>query len=436
MKTGEHWLEGCIVDLFTLRPVHPAFESLAPGSGFGAGVGFDSKPNAGRVESNISLKTVASVDGSFSMGGSYTLAFPGLSISARQSSSGSPPASCTASSDRPECHPYIRRLSLHAGDPEMDAKAALTFRAQHLQLNRQDYYGQGQFTSQSGWSTYSLRSNTVGMTFGDPFASWLSPSVAVDYLEPDIGGTTGEPRPSITSLYTASTTPGLALRPRFVRTEPQVWVRFQVPPNFATGKVSLVPDVTHVTLGYAFFHDFEKDQATFRQLHGFAQTSFEILILTGKTGANRGTLSKLICPARPATECSLGKLFLTADAVLSYTSSGSLVPFYFQPSLGGVDFQGEDTLRGFRDYRFRAPDRVFYQAEFRHELGKLPMGLLAFYDVGRVGNDASELSSHLRHDTGTGLYVTVANMVLLRLYVGFGTGEGIRPNLKFANGAF
>ena len=341
---------------------------------------------------------------------------------------------CQPDREQKSCHPYLRRLTLMTGNPEIDAKASLTVRAQHTQLTQQDYYGEGQSTTQSGWSRYSSRSNNAGFTFVNPLTAWFAPALSFDYLKPDLGGVTGQARPSIGTLYTESTAPGLTARPSFIRTEPQARLLFHLPP--VKGHFPVVPDVTNIRLGYAFDHDTGGKQYSFRQFHGFFQTGAEILIYTGKTAANRSKFSKWICPSAPAKECDLGRLFLTADAVISQASAGSVVPFYLQPSLGGTDMQGEDTLRGFRDYRFRAPSRVFYQAEFRHDLPHLPIGLLAFYDVGRVGLQASDLTSHFRHDVGTGLYVTMSNTVLIRIYIGFGSGEGIRPNPKFPSAAF
>lgn len=423
LKAGEHWLEECIIDVITLRPVHPVFESLAPGGGTGFGIGLDAAPNHGRIETSESLKFAYTTNGSYTAAGSFTLGFPGLSIGKRQNAPG-------------KIDPYVHRLRLVSGNPEIDAKASLTFRAQRLELTQQDFYGLGQFTTQSGWSRYSLRSDRVGATLGDPLTGWFAPSIAVDYIKPDIGAVSGQARPSITSLYSEASAPGLMGRPGFARIEPQAWLRFKVSKTGITTKVlSAVPDVTQVKAGYAFYHDLDTGDYSFRQFHGFFQTGADLLLYTGKTDANRSTFSKALCPSAPAKECSFGQLYLTADTVLSQTSGASVTPFYFQPTLGGVDFQGEDTLRGFRDYRFRAPDRMFYQAEFRHALPKLPIGLLAFYDVGKVGANASDLGfSHLRHDLGLGAYVTAGGIVVLRFFVGSGTHEGVLPNAKLASG--
>jgi hypothetical protein len=36
----------------------------------------------------------------------------------------------------------------------------------------------------------------------------------------------------------------------------------------------------------------------------------------------------------------------------------------------------------------------------------------------------------LKHDIGLGFYVQAANRIVLRAYIGFGSGEGNRPNYK------
>jgi hypothetical protein len=58
-------------------------------------------------------------------------------------------------------------------------------------------------------------------------------------------------------------------------------------------------------------------------------------------------------------------------------------PFYFQPTLGGTDIDGVDTLCGLVDYRLRAPDRILLQAEFYHNI-QGPIGIYGFYDLGKV----------------------------------------------------
>ena len=62
------------------------------------------------------------------------------------------------------------------------------------------------------------------------------------------------------------------------------------------------------------------------------------------------------CPEIPRTRNlngSVGVRFLLAE---SFTSGTSVVPFYFQQTLGGSDINNAMTLGSYQDYRFRAPN--------------------------------------------------------------------------------
>ena len=121
------------------------------------------------------------------------------------------------------------------------------------------------------------------------------------------------------------------------------------------------------------------------------------------------------------------------DAILSYTSPGSQVPFYFQPTLGGKDIDGTDSLRGYGDYRFRGPDRLFAQLDYRHPVWA-PVGLVGFYDVGKVALDRADLSlDHTHHDVGVGLFFQIGGREVARVFVGFGTREPTHLHPSFGN---
>lgn len=90
-------------------------------------------------------------------------------------------------------------------------------------------------------------------------------------------------------------------------------------------------------------------------------------------------------------------------------------------------------MRGFADYRFRAPNRELFQAEYRHTLWG-PFGLSSFYDTGKVALRPSDLTfSSLRHDVGMGVYVVAGRHELMRMYTGFGTGEPSDLHTRFGN---
>ena len=65
---------------------------------------------------------------------------------------------------------------------------------------------------------------------------------------------------------------------------------------------------------------------------------------------------------------------------------GARVPFYLMPALGG-----HDSLRGFRDYRFRGPHAILTQTEYRFEIWSA-FDTALFYDAGKVALRREDLN--------------------------------------------
>jgi len=417
LSVGRHWMEQCAIDIVTLRPVHPAFQSIAPGTGTGLGVGFDQILRRSRIEIIPSAKILVSTDRSLLADARLTVGFPGVSLIRETGPFASAPIDPSEERD-----PYLHRLALVSGNPAIDAKAAFTVCAQRLELQRQDFYGLGPSTTQSDLALYKSRQTSAGFNVTNPFSTWAAIGFSFDYLQPRVLPVLDGDRPPITDMYTEETAPGITHQPHFIRFGPDVRFRFE--PTYLR--------FTELKAGYVFYHELDGGTYSFRRLTASSRTEYEILIQTENTASNRSALSNFLCTPRPAKECSLGILAVSANVSLSQTGSGSQIPFYFQPTLGGADMQGQDTLRGFRDFRFRAPNLMLLQAEYRRGVWG-PIGFLSFVDIGRVALRPSELVvEHLRHDIGVGLYFSAGNTILLRAYVGFGTREGIRPNAKLA----
>jgi len=113
--------------------------------------------------------------------------------------------------------------------------------------------------------------------------------------------------------------------------------------------------------------------------------------------------------------------FFVGRAVMVTTdvSSGHQLPFYLMPTLGG-----NDTLRGFRQYRFRGPHSLLLQGEYRFEIWSGLDGAL-FYDTGKVADRRSDLDfRNLEHDYGIGFRFNTDNGVVLRIDAGFGSRDG------------
>ncbi len=102
------------------------------------------------------------------------------------------------------------------------------------------------------------------------------------------------------------------------------------------------------------------------------------------------------------------------------------VPFYLMPTLGG-----NDTLRGFRNYRFRGPHALLLQAEYRWELWS-GLDAALFYDAGKVALQRSDLDfKQLEKDYGFGFRFNTADGVILRVDAAFGSRDGKHLHIVF-----
>jgi hypothetical protein len=120
-------------------------------------------------------------------------------------------------------------------------------------------------------------------------------------------------------------------------------------------------------------------------------------------------------------EGSFGLRFLMNE---SFTSSGNQVPFYFQPTLGGSDVNGNAGLSSYQDYRFRAPNNLLARASFEHSIWG-PFGLTAMIDEGKVAMTHGDIDfTHLRHSYAAGLTLRAGGFPMVYLLFSWGGREG------------
>ena len=118
------------------------------------------------------------------------------------------------------------------------------------------------------------------------------------------------------------------------------------------------------------------------------------------------------------------RLFLST----SDPAPGARVPFYLMPHLGG-----HDSLRGFRDYRFRGPHAILTQTEYRFEVWS-GLDAALFYDAGKVALHRSDLNfKDLEHDYGFGFRFNTDNGTILRIDAGFGSQDGKHLYIVFGD---
>ena len=150
------------------------------------------------------------------------------------------------------------------------------------------------------------------------------------YLEPRLGEGQNDRYPDVTDTFSPSEAPGLDARADFLRSDAFIEVDYREP-------------------------RYPKRAA------GIASTSRTTTI--APPASSRSTASMPTCASSsvfwPAVAIAARLFVSTSD-----TNAGQTMPFYFMPTLGG-----NDTLRGFREYRFRAPHAILAQGEYAGRSG-------------------------------------------------------------------
>jgi hypothetical protein len=253
------------------------------------------------------------------------------------------------------------------------------------------FYGLGPNTTKANVVDFSERDVVAGFDVFNPFSSWLAAGGKIESIWPEVNGTNSGSAPSITSSFNEATAPGITAQPTFIHYEAYLEPRrtrhaFQF----------------DYKVGYGFYQDTDTGHFSFRRFFVDGTHTFHPL--------------------------SVENVLTIHDHLsLSDTSAGKSVPFYLQETLGGSNIDGQPTLRGFADYRFRAPDLMLIQVEYNRRIWG-PVGGLVFYDTGEVANQASDLSlADMRHSFGLGVSLWAGNKIWFKIYVGLGSGEGVHP---------
>jgi hypothetical protein len=262
------------------------------------------------------------------------------------------------------------------------------------------------------------------------------------YLHPATGGVNGDSFPSVRALYGEAGAPASTINPDFiaagigfdVRTptsRPRIWEHHEA------------------QLNYIHYSELGSSQFSFNRLEAFTSLSFDLSKSLPKPRPGQSLLDQpdrswwrnAFCIENSRKGCDIGSITSTNLLTTTYTT-GSFVPFYLQPTLGGADFEGTDTLRGLVDYRLRAPNRLLTQVDFDKAVANLGVkghpigqyGLYGFFDAGNVSFTPSQLTAQgLRADVGIGVSIAIQNKIVVRAYIAFGAGEGSHLNAKAAN---
>jgi hypothetical protein len=251
---------------------------------------------------------------------------------------------------------------------------------------REDFFGVGPDSLRAAHSDFRMRATTVAGRATANLVGPLAVGGGVEYLDLRVSNGSDKATPSIGQLFDDVSAPGLASRPDFVRTSAFVDIDARRPVNARRGGWYRAE----------FSHYADRDQ----QRYSFNRLDVDLRQFASILSERR---------------VFMGRAYVST----SDTSDGQTMPFYLMPTLGG-----NDSLRGFRDYRFRGPHALLLQGEYRFEVWS-GLDAALFYDAGKVAMRREDLNfRRLESDYGVGLRVNTDNGLILRVDSAFGSRDG------------
>ncbi len=418
-------LADCGQELFTGQPVHIAVGSIAPQNGFGVGLAYVGHKTTENWRISWNADAVGSSNASWRTG--VYLKFVDTHESA------------------PTVEFGTKGRKLQQNLTMLPERPVINVYAQAISLNKLTYFGLGPFTTEAGRSFFGMRESIVGVSAVEPFYARLSAAVfgEANGRFVDIRPSHGQPSPSIEALYTEATAPGLTRQPGTFQLGEGVRMR----PIFFDDYLHLDYSLTYQQFVASENTSFQRFTTDLSHQFAIYHKTTRILIPRDTNGPDEcsvdrdsenpecsvdkfahnpecvGNSSKPECKAITRDlQGSIGFRFFLA---LSAIPSGNVVPFYFQPTLGGSDINGNPSLASYQDYRFRAPDILLLRQSFEHSFGNLPLGFTFMADEGKVALTRGDLgSSPWAHSFSAGLTLRAGGFPQVLLLFSWGGKEG------------
>lgn len=402
----EFSIGGCADLLFTGQPLHIAVGSLSPLDGFGGGPAFvyHWTPNEswrisldadGIVSNNLSWRAGVYVTAAYTRRKTIGVTTGGGSNLPQPTQSGAP--------EVPVIHAYVQTES----------------------LKTLGFFGIGPSTSDTARTFYGMRETIAGGDLTYPLRPGIALFGEANARAVALRADPNQSSPSIEENFTNATAPGLASQPTFA----QLGEGLRLTPNFANGRVGLNYAFTlrHYLPGdgssYAF-HRFTVDLNHQFSIYKSA-VSLAPLPANGPDDCVIDASSKDTNHCPPiVTKNKEGTIGLRLWMVDSLTSGSNLVPFFFQPTLGGSDIDGNMALPSYQNYRFRAPNAMLVRATFEHSIWG-PFGVSFLFDAGKVAGQPSQLDfTHMLHSYAAGINLRAGGFPMVYLMFAWGGHEG------------
>jgi hypothetical protein len=397
----------CAEELFTGKPVHIAVGSIAPQNGFGAGLAYLDHKTTDNWRITWNSDAVGSINGSWRAG--FYLKFVDTHQKPITGGFGTKGKKKTrVLTELPE-HPVFNLY------------------VQAISLNKLTYFGLGPATLPAGRTFYGMTQTIVGGSAVKPFYERLHASLygEINGRFVNIRPSAGQPSPSIGTVYTEATAPGLTSQPGTLQLGEGIRIR---PVYF--------DDLLRLNYNLAYQQYFTPGNSTFSFQRLTADLYHEFVIRKktrnlSKRDNNPNGPDECPPPSDPRshpceaiTRDQEGAVGLSFFLATSMTPGGNTVPFYFQPTIGGVDINGNPSLSSYQDFRFRAPNVMFFRQNLEHSIWG-PIGFSIMAEEGKVGFKRGDLGSNpWIHSFATGLTLRAGGFPQVFLLFAWGGKEG------------
>jgi hypothetical protein len=388
---GAFQVVGCAEELFTGQPLHLAVGSIAPQNGFSGGVAYVGHKTTANWRINWDADGVASTEG-------WRAGFYLKLVDSAQT-----PIGIHFGTQGQPVKPNLTELPEH---PVISAYA------QTISLDKIGYFGLGP-TSDANELFFGMRETILGLGAVKPLTSAWHASLY------------GEANGRFVSVQAPAASPDLAATSSFLQLGEGIRLR-----------PVLANDVVRLNYDFAFREYLAPGDSTLSFDRLTIDLSHEFALYS------RTTRDLLPLDANGPDECAIGvdpthpdqcqaitrdregrigvRLFLSE----SFTPAGHAVPFYFQPTLGGADINGNTALGSYQDYRFRAPNVMFVRESLEHSLYG-PLGATVFADEGKVALTRGGLSDEgWLHSVSVGLTLRAGGLPVMAFLYSRGGTEG------------
>jgi len=256
----------------------------------------------------------------------------------------------------------------------------------------EDFFGTGPSSSLDMRTNYDIDSIDVGTRGLMRVTPWLEVGANLGFFTPSIGSGADENYPSTETIFTDASAPGLSAQPNYINSTVYADIDYRdrrgSPARGGRYRASY-GTWNDVTLDDYDFYRFDADAAQFVSLY-----------------------------PRHVVGAHVGVSYVN-------NATGHRVPFYFLPYVGG-----SETVRGFREFRFRDENILFANLEYRYQASRM-IDVAVFADAGEVRPDWEDIGPRdLKTSYGFGVRVHSDRRTFVRLDLGFGGREGHRVFFK------